>query len=38
MPRLLRDMDAYLVALEKEVMGKVEKLQEVGWDKYTVKR
>jgi hypothetical protein len=31
-------MDAYLMALEKEVMGKVEKLGEVGWDMYTAKR
>ena len=38
MPHLLQAMDAYLKGLEAEVLGKVEKLEEVGWEKYEVKR
>ena len=38
MPRLVSAMDEYLRGLEMEVMGKVEKLEEVGWEKYEVKR
>jgi phosphoribosylaminoimidazole carboxylase len=37
-PHLLDDMDAYLKSLEREVLDKVEKLEEVGWQKYQVKR
>lgn len=37
-PRLVRDMEEYLKELEKEVLGKVEKLEEIGWESYTVKR
>jgi phosphoribosylaminoimidazole carboxylase len=37
-PRLFADMDTYLRGLEGEVIAKVEKLEEVGWDKYEVKR
>lgn len=37
-PRLVRDMEEYLKELEKEVLGKVEKLEEVGWESYTVRR
>ncbi|KAF9460936.1 phosphoribosylaminoimidazole carboxylase [Collybia nuda] len=37
-PTLIEAMDSYLRGLEHEVMGKVEKLQEVGWEKYEVKR
>ncbi len=36
--RLVRDMEDYLKGLEKEVLGKVEKLEEVGWENYQVKR
>ena len=38
MPRLVSAMDEYLRGLETDVMGKVEKLEEVGWEKYEVKR
>ncbi|KZV73618.1 Phosphoribosylaminoimidazole carboxylase [Peniophora sp. CONT] len=37
-PSLIEDMDAYLKSLESEVMTKVDKLEEVGWEKYEVKR
>ncbi|KAG1740327.1 hypothetical protein EDB19DRAFT_1709189 [Suillus lakei] len=37
-PHLFADMDAYLRGLEGEVIAKVEKLEEVGWEKYEVKR
>ncbi|KAJ7122898.1 Phosphoribosylaminoimidazole carboxylase [Mycena epipterygia] len=36
-PRLVDAMDAYLKDLEGEVLGKVEKLKEVGWEKYVMK-
>jgi phosphoribosylaminoimidazole carboxylase len=35
---LSADMDTYMRGLEGEVIAKVEKLKEVGWDKYEVKR
>jgi len=35
---LLVKMDEYLGSLEKEVMGKVEKLEAVGWENYVIKR
>lgn len=38
MPELVQAMEAYLQGLETEVLGKVEKLAEVGWEKYEVKR
>lgn len=38
MPHLFADMDTYLRGLAGEVIAKVEKLEEVGWDKYEVKR
>ncbi|EIW81896.1 Phosphoribosylaminoimidazole carboxylase [Coniophora puteana RWD-64-598 SS2] len=38
MPHLFVAMDAYLKSMEDEVMGKVDKLAEVGWEKYEVKR
>jgi phosphoribosylaminoimidazole carboxylase len=38
MPHLITAMDDYLRGLEGEVMGKVHKLEEVGWEKYEVKR
>ena len=37
-PRLVRDMEDYMKELEKEVLGKVEKLEEIGWESYSVKR
>ncbi|KAI0311523.1 Phosphoribosylaminoimidazole carboxylase [Amylostereum chailletii] len=38
MPSLVQSMEEYLESLEKEVMVKVEKMEEVGWEKYEVKR
>lgn len=37
-PILQASMEQYLKNLETEVLGKVEKLEEVGWEKYEVKR
>jgi len=37
-PRLVRDMEGYMKELEKEVLEKVDKLEEVGWESYQVKR
>lgn len=37
-PHLVRDMEGYMKELEKEVLGKVEKLEEIGWESYSVKR
>jgi phosphoribosylaminoimidazole carboxylase len=37
MPRLVDAMDTYLKNLEGEVLGKVEKLKEVGWETYSAK-
>ena len=37
-PRLIQDMEDYLKGLEKEVLGKVEKLEEIGWESYEVQR
>lgn len=31
-------MENYLRSLETEVMGKIEKLDEVGWEEYQVKK
>ncbi|KAJ7476850.1 phosphoribosylaminoimidazole carboxylase [Mycena galericulata] len=36
-PRLVDAMDAYLKNLEGEVLGKVEKLKDVGWEAYAAK-
>jgi phosphoribosylaminoimidazole carboxylase len=38
MPRLVDAMEKYLKALEEEVLEKVEKLEEVGWEEYVVKK
>ncbi|KAG6877938.1 phosphoribosylaminoimidazole carboxylase ade2 [Termitomyces sp. T32_za158] len=38
MPTLITAMDEYLKSLETEVTGKVHRLEEVGWEKYEVKR
>ncbi|RPD52852.1 Phosphoribosylaminoimidazole carboxylase [Lentinus tigrinus ALCF2SS1-7] len=35
-PQLVSAMDDYLKALEKEVLGKVDKIAEIGWDAYEV--
>lgn len=37
-PHLYADIDGYLRGLESEVIAKVGKLEEVGWEKYEVKR
>ncbi len=37
-PELVHAMEDYLKSLEKEVMGKVETLAEVGWEDYQVKK
>jgi len=37
-PALLESMDSYLESLESEVMEKVERLEQVGWENYEVKR
>jgi phosphoribosylaminoimidazole carboxylase len=36
--KLTEAMSKYLSDLEKEVMGKVDKLDQVGWEAYEVKR
>ncbi|KZT51300.1 phosphoribosylaminoimidazole carboxylase [Calocera cornea HHB12733] len=38
MPSLLQKMEKYMRDMEVEVMGKVAKLEEVGWEKYEVKK
>ncbi|KIJ59435.1 hypothetical protein HYDPIDRAFT_162459 [Hydnomerulius pinastri MD-312] len=38
MPHLFKAMGEYLKGLETEVLAKVDKLEEVGWEKYEVKR
>ncbi|KAJ3511473.1 hypothetical protein NLJ89_g4083 [Agrocybe chaxingu] len=37
-PRLVNDMDAYMKKMENEVLTKAEKLAEVGWENYQVRR
>ncbi|KAJ2935612.1 hypothetical protein H1R20_g1482, partial [Candolleomyces eurysporus] len=37
-PRLIGAMEQYMKKQEKEVLGKVGTLQEVGWEKYQVKK
>lgn len=37
-PGLIDAMDQYMKTMEGEVLGKVEKLKEVGWEQYQVKR
>ncbi|KAF8636004.1 hypothetical protein AX15_000165 [Amanita polypyramis BW_CC] len=36
-PRLIDEMQEYMKAMEKEVMAKVDKLEEVGWEEYVQK-
>ncbi|KXN88339.1 Phosphoribosylaminoimidazole carboxylase [Leucoagaricus sp. SymC.cos] len=38
LPSLVGAMYEYMKNMEKEVLGKVEKLEEVGWEQYQVKR
>ncbi|PPQ66596.1 hypothetical protein CVT24_006907 [Panaeolus cyanescens] len=38
MPSLIDAMDEYMKTMENEVLTKVDKLQEVGWEKYQVNR
>ena len=38
MPRLIDAMDAYMKEMEREVLTKVEKLEEVGWEQYEVRK
>ncbi|KAI9448398.1 Phosphoribosylaminoimidazole carboxylase [Lactarius indigo] len=35
-PSLVREMEDYLKGLEKEVLGKVERLERIGWESYKV--
>lgn len=37
-PTLIEAMDGYMKGMEKEVLTKVEKLEEIGWEQYQVKR
>ena len=37
-PELVGAMEEYLGALETEVLGKVDKIAEVGWDAYEAAR
>ncbi|KAI9466646.1 phosphoribosylaminoimidazole carboxylase [Lactarius psammicola] len=37
-PSLVRDMEDYLKGLENEVLGKVERLETIGWESYKVER
>ncbi|KAJ3559173.1 hypothetical protein NP233_g11332 [Leucocoprinus birnbaumii] len=37
-PELVGKMSEYMKNMEKEVLDKVEKLEEVGWEQYQVKR
>ncbi|KAG2014186.1 phosphoribosylaminoimidazole carboxylase [Coprinopsis cinerea AmutBmut pab1-1] len=37
-PRLVTAMEEYMEKMEKEVLGKVEKLEQVGWEKYEVRK
>lgn len=37
-PRLITAMEQYMKNMENEVLGKVDTLKEVGWEKYQVKR
>jgi phosphoribosylaminoimidazole carboxylase len=38
MPSLVDAMEGYMKDMEAEVLGKVAKLQDVGWEKYEVKK
>ena len=36
-PRLVDEMQEYMNRMEKEVMEKVERLEEIGWEEYVLK-
>jgi len=36
-PRLVDEMQEYMNRMEREVMGKVERLEEIGWEEYVLK-
>jgi phosphoribosylaminoimidazole carboxylase len=38
MPHLFDAMDKYLKGMEAEVLQKVDNLEQIGWEKYEVKR
>jgi phosphoribosylaminoimidazole carboxylase len=38
LPRLVTAMESYMETMENEVLGKVQKLEEVGWEAYQLKR
>jgi phosphoribosylaminoimidazole carboxylase len=38
LPELVEKMEAYMREMEGEVLQKVEKLEEVGWEKYELKK
>lgn len=38
MPSLVAAMEEYLASLETEVLAKVDKLEEVGWEQYEVRK
>jgi phosphoribosylaminoimidazole carboxylase len=38
LPRLVDAMEEYMRSMEAEVLGKVGKLEEVGWEKYEMKK
>jgi phosphoribosylaminoimidazole carboxylase len=35
-PRLLASMDEYMRTQKTEILGKVEKLEKVGWEEYEI--
>ena len=37
-PHLVTAMDEYLAGLESEVLGKVDKIEQLGWEDYLEKR
>jgi len=37
MPRLVDEMQGYMNRMEREVMGKVERLEEIGWEEYVLR-
>jgi phosphoribosylaminoimidazole carboxylase len=36
-PRLVDEMQEYMIRMKNEVMAKVERLEEVGWEEYVLK-
>ena len=37
-PSLVTQMEEYLAGLESEVLAKVDKLEQVGWEQYEVRK